>query len=135
MAKKTKKTDTAALKEVVANTMEDIDEVVTPEEIKELAESFSDDSNIDDTLENFEEDIKNAIKPVDELEAKVKEMVGDRNDINDIIAKNPGNIQNVVETELKKAEQMIDDIKKEINKIKPNNTAITSWWNGMGYDF
>lgn len=77
------------------------------------------------------------LKPLEDISSKWKEIEEAENKLNEVLSSNdPQKAENILTEEVKKAESLKKDIEKIITKPRTTNTRnVTSWWNGMGYDF
>ena len=111
-------------------------------DIEALAESIK---NVDTTIPSNEESLKEIenkiieeLKPIQNLQEKVSEMVENQEEFNKIISENPENAETIINNEIKKVEALKREVEKLINSTPIKSKKIsnmTSWWNGMGYDF
>ena len=136
----------AKKKTVVESTPVDetnvIDAYEAKVDIEALAESIK---NVDTTIPSNEESLKEIenkiieeIKPIQNLQEKVSEMVENQEEFNKIISENPENAETIINNEIKKVEALKREVEKLINSTPIKSKKIsnmTSWWNGMGYDF
>ena len=94
----------------------------------------------EEAIKEIEEKIQEELKPLQDLQSKVSEMLDGQEAFNDAIAQNPENAEAIINNELKKAEVLKSEVEKIIKATdaKPKKKIIsnmTNWWNGMGYDF
>lgn len=87
-------------------------------------------------LEEIKKEIVEKSEELEEIKTDVEKISASQNEVQESIVKEPEKAQEIVEKEIKKAEE----VKKKIEKIteKPKvkrQDNITTWWNGMGYDF
>ena len=109
-------------------------EAEQPMTVEEAIEAV--DLEIPDTEEeNIEEKIEEAMAPIEEVVNEVKEIEERRPKVEQEVLNKPEKAEEILKEELKKAEAIKAKVDKIINTKKPNNQNITSWWNGMGYDF
>ena len=93
----------------------------------------------EEAIKEIEEKIQEELKPLQDLQSKVSEMLDGQEAFNDAIAQNPENAEAIINNELKKAEVLKSEVEKIIKTTdaKPKKKIIskmTKWWNGMGYD-
>ena len=94
---------------------------------KEVIESLTDD---------IKQENEELIKPILEIK-KEMENIGNSEELNKEIAKNPEKAEEIVEEAIKKTEETKQKIEKIINQKpkKPvDNSRVTNWWNGIGID-
>ena len=94
----------------------------------------------EDTIKEIEEKIQEELKPLQNLQSKVSEMLDGQEAFNNAIAQNPENAEAIINNELKKAEVLKSEVEKIIKATdtkseKKTISNMTNWWNGMGYDF
>ena len=94
----------------------------------------------EEAIKEIEEKIQEELKPLQDLQSKVSEMLDGQEAFNDAIAQNPENAEAIINNELKKAEVLKSEVEKIIKATdakskKKTISNMTNWWNGMGYDF
>ena len=94
----------------------------------------------EEAIKEIEEKIQEELKPLQDLQSKVSEMLDGQEAFNDAIAQNPENAESIINNELKKAEVLKSEVEKIIKATdakskKKTISNMTNWWNGMGYDF
>ena len=94
----------------------------------------------EEAIKKIEEKIQEELKPLQDLQSKVSEMLDGQEAFNDAIAQNPENAEAIINNELKKAEVLKSEVEKIIKATdakskKKTISNMTNWWNGMGYDF
>lgn len=94
----------------------------------------------EEAIKEIEEKIQEELKPLQDLQSKVSEMLDGQEAFNDAIAQNPENAETIINNELKKAEVLKSEVEKIIKTTdtkskKKTISNMTNWWNGMGYDF
>ena len=94
----------------------------------------------EDTIKEIEEKIQEELKPLQDLQSKVSEMLDGQEAFNNAIAQNPENAEAIINNELKKAEVLKSEVEKIIKTTDTKSkkkiiSNMTNWWNGMGYDF
>lgn len=94
----------------------------------------------EEAIKEIEEKIQEELKPLQDLQSKVSEMLDGQEAFNDAIAQNPENAEAIINNELKKAEVLKSEVEKIIKTTdtkskKKTISNMTNWWNGMGYDF
>ena len=66
----------------------------------------------------------------------MNEVVDNEAELEKIVKQDLSKAEKSLNEELKKAEGLKNKLDKMINNTKKiSNSSITSWWNGMGYDF
>ena len=136
----------AKKKTVVESTPVDETNVIDASEAKVDIEALAEYiKNVDTTIPSNEESLKEIenkiieeIKPIQNLQEKVSEMVENQEEFNKIISENPENAETIINNEIKKVEALKREVEKLINSTPIKSKKIsnmTSWWNGMGYDF
>ena len=91
-------------------------------------------------IKEIEEKIQEELKPLQDIQSKVSEMLDGQESFNNAIAQNPENAEAIINNELKKAEVLKSEVEKIIKATdakskKKTISNMTNWWNGMGYDF
>ena len=91
-------------------------------------------------IKEIEEKIQEELKPLQDIQSKVSEMLDGQESFNNAIAQNPANAEAIINNELKKAEVLKSEVEKIIKATdakskKKTISNMTNWWNGMGYDF
>ena len=91
-------------------------------------------------IKEIEEKIQEELKPLQDLQSKVSEMLDGQEAFNNAIAQNPENAEAIINNELKKAEVLKSEVEKIIKTTDTKSkkkiiSNMTNWWNGMGYDF
>lgn len=117
------------------------DEVVKDdtESVKEAFEKASmalDKEVIESLTDDIKQENEELIKPILEIK-KEMENIGNSEELNKEIAKNPEKAEEIVEEAIKKTEETKQKIEKIINQKpkKPvDNSRVTNWWNGIGID-
>lgn len=134
MAKKVSTTNKNVEKENATKTV-DTNPVLTVEEIKENIESadVSLPTN-ENTMDAVQEKVAEMMAPVIEINEKIENISKTSDELNEIINESPEVAQEIIKAELEKVEEVKKEITKTINKLN-SNSEVTSWWNGMGYDF
>ena len=94
----------------------------------------------EEAIKEIEEKIQEELKPLQDLQSKVSEMLDGQEAFNDAIAQNPENAETIINNELKKAEVLKSEVEKIIKTTDAKSkkkiiSNMTNWWNGMGYDF
>lgn len=94
----------------------------------------------EEAIKEIEEKIQEELKPLQDLQSKVSEMLDGQETFNDAIAQNPENAESIINNELKKAEVLKSEVEKIIKTTDAKSkkkiiSNMTNWWNGMGYDF
>lgn len=94
----------------------------------------------EEAIKEIEEKIQEELKPLQDLQSKVSEMLDGQEAFNDAIAQNPENAEAIINNELKKAEVLKSEVEKIIKTTDAKSkkkiiSNMTNWWNGMGYDF
>ena len=94
----------------------------------------------EEAIKEIEEKIQEELKPLQDLQSKVSEMLDGQEAFNNAIAQNPENAEAIINNELKKAEVLKSEVEKIIKATdtkskKKTISNMTNWWNGMGYDF
>ena len=94
----------------------------------------------EEAIKEIEEKIQEELKPLQDLQSKVSEMLDGQEAFNDAIAQNPENAEAIINNELKKAEVLKSEVEKIIKTTDTKSkkkiiSNMTNWWNGMGYDF
>ena len=94
----------------------------------------------EEAIKEIEEKIQEELKPLQDLQSKVSEMLDGQEAFNDAIVQNPENAEAIINNELKKAEVLKSEVEKIIKTTdtkskKKTISNMTNWWNGMGYDF
>ena len=126
---------------VEENVIETTDVTVDVEALSESIESV--DTTLpsnEETIKEIEEKIQEELKPLQDLQGKVSEMLDGKEAFNNAIAQDPENAEAIINNELKKAEVLKGEVEKIIKttdaKLKKKTISnMTNWWNGMGYDF
>ena len=90
-------------------------------------------------IKEIEEKIQEELKPLQDIQSKVSEMLDGQESFNNAIAQNPENAEAIINNELKKAEVLKSEVEKIIKTTdtkskKKTISNMTNWWNGMGYD-
>lgn len=134
MAKKVSTTNKNVEKENATKTV-DTNPVLTVEEIKENIESadVSLPTN-ENTMDAVQEKVAEMMAPIIEINEKIENISKTSDELNEIINESPEVAQEIIKAELEKVEEVKKEITKTINKLN-SNSEVTSWWNGMGYDF
>ena len=91
-------------------------------------------------IKEIEEKIQEELKPLQDIQSKVSEMLDGQESFNNAIAQNPENAEAIINNELKKAEVLKSEVEKIIKATDAKSKKktifnMTNWWNGMGYDF
>lgn len=94
----------------------------------------------EEAIKEIEEKIQEELKPLQDLQSKVSEMLDGQEAFNTAIAQNPENAEAIINNELKKAEVLKSEVEKIIKTTDAKSkkkiiSNMTNWWNGMGYDF
>ena len=94
----------------------------------------------EEAIKEIEEKIQEELKPLQDLQSKVSEMLDGQEAFNDAIVQNPENAETIINNELKKAEVLKSEVEKIIKTTDAKSkkkiiSNMTNWWNGMGYDF
>ena len=94
----------------------------------------------EEAIKEIEEKIQEELKPLQDLQSKVSEMLDGQEAFNNAIAQNPENAEAIINNELKKAEVLKSEVEKIIKATDTKSkkkiiSNMTNWWNGMGYDF
>lgn len=94
----------------------------------------------EEAIKEIEEKIQEELKPLQDLQSKVSEMLDGQETFNNAIAQNPENAEAIINNELKKAEVLKSEVEKIIKATDAKSkkkiiSNMTNWWNGMGYDF
>ena len=116
---------------VEENVIEATEVTVDVEALSESIESV--DTTLpsnEETIKEIEEKIQEELKPLQDLQGKVSEMLDGQEAFNNAIAQNPENAEAIINNEVEKIIKATDE--KSKNKTISN---MTNWWNGMGYDF
>ena len=123
--------------------VQNVDNVINVEDIKvsaeEIAKSLdSVDTMIknDNSIEEISDKIAEELKPIQEIEKKVKEISSNQENFNKALLENPENATEIVMNEIKKAEALKEEVEKIISstKVEKSGIAMTTWWNGMNFD-
>lgn len=105
-------------------------------DVKKIEEAVTNvDTEIKDDSKKLEEakaELEETLKPVEEIEEEVKEIESRQEEIQKIIETEPEKAEEIIEKELSKATKIKEKIEKIIKKPRE---SVTTWWNGMGYDF
>lgn len=126
---------------VEENVIETTEVTIDVEALSESIESV--DTTLpsnEETIKEIEEKIQEELKPLQDLQGKVSEMLDGQEAFNNAIAQNPENAEAIINNELKKAEVLKEEVEKIIKATdakskKKTISNMTNWWNGMGYDF
>ena len=94
----------------------------------------------EEAIKEIEEKIQEELKPLQDLQSKVSEMLDGQEAFNNAIVQNPENAEAIINNELKKAEVLKSEVEKIIKTTDAKSkkkiiSNMTNWWNGMGYDF
>ena len=94
----------------------------------------------EEAIKEIEEKIQEELKPLQDLQSKVSEMLDGQEAFNNAIVQNPENAEAIINNELKKAEVLKSEVEKIIKTTDTKSkkkiiSNMTNWWNGMGYDF
>ena len=123
--------------------MQNNDNIIEVDDIKvdanEIAKSLDAvDTTItsENTIEELTAKIQEEMKPIKEIEDRVKDMLSKQDEINKALNENPNAAASIVMDEIKKAESLKEEVEKIINstKVEKPGIAMTSWWNGMNFD-
>lgn len=111
------------------------DKEVNTDAVAEAIESVDTEIKGDEKkMEEIQSEIKEALKPIEELDEKIEEFKKEQELLQTKIEADPEKIEETIKSEIKKVEALKNDIEKKINNI-PRKPDVTSWWNGMNYDF
>ena len=112
-------------------------EVEEPKTVEEAIEAVDTELTFDeDLITETAEKIEEELEPIKEISEKWKEIEEAEGKLNEILSSNdPQKAENIIAEELDKAQELKEKIEKIINKPRVSNSNVTSWWNGMGYDF
>ena len=75
------------------------------------------------------------MKPIEEVSEEVKAIEDGKKELERIVTEEPEKAEEFITNEIKKAEELKNKKEKIISKPRVSNSNVTSWWNGMGYDF
>ena len=91
------------------------------------------------TPENTElmKKLDDIITPVSEVKLEVKAITSGQKELEKIVNGDLEKAEKTLQEEVKKAKDLKNKLDKMINNTKKitNKMNVTSWWNGMGYDF
>ena len=91
------------------------------------------------TPENTElmKKLDDLITPVSEVKLEVKAITSGQKELEKIVNGDLEKAEKTLQEEVKKAKDLKNKLDKMINNTKKitNKMNVTSWWNGMGYDF
>lgn len=117
---------------------------LTPENIEKIEKALSEvDAEIkadaiEKEVDELNKELEESIDKVAEISDKVAQIT-DEKKLDGIVEKDPEEAKALIETEIKKAEDLKNEIKGKINETPKKKVSrpanVTSWWNGMGYDF
>lgn len=133
-AKTTPAVETA--KEPVIDASEKVEEEIIEAPKAETVEEAFENVNTELGSPVTEEEvakIEESVEAIAEIEAEAKEVEEGKAKLEDVAEKEPEKMEETINEEIKKADNLLNKVNKIISKPKPRN--ITSWWNGMGYDF
>lgn len=123
-----------ATEEVVTEAVEEekkdaVEDKVAEEPSEKKAEEKTKD-------EKRAEEINEALAPIQELANKVNEITESQKTLEAELSKNSDDAVNLINKEIKKAEQMKQEVEKVLNKptTKSSMGHMTTWWNGSGFD-
>lgn len=118
------------------NVIEVNDIKVDANEIAKSLDAVDTTITSENAIEELTTKIQEEMKPIKEIEDRVKDMLGKQDEINKALNENPNAAVSIVMNEIKKAESLKEEVEKIINstKVEKPGIAMTSWWNGMNFD-
>lgn len=118
------------------NIIEVDDIKVDANEIAKSLDSVDTTITSENAIEELTTKIQEEMKPIKEIEDKVKDMLNKQDEITKALNENPNAAVSIVMNEIKKAESLKEEVEKIINstKVEKPGIAMTSWWNGMNFD-
>lgn len=118
------------------NIIEVDDIKVDANEIAKSLDSVDTTITSENAIEELTTKIQEEMKPIKDIEDKVKDMLNKQDEITKALNENPNAAVSIVMNEIKKAESLKEEVEKIINstKVEKPGIAMTSWWNGMNFD-
>ena len=109
--------------------------VENTEKIMESIESVDTEIKMEEQP-SIEEELKKSIEPLEDIKNINEEILESQEALSKKIEAEPEKAEEIIKNEIKKVEEIKKNVEKIIKETKrPTNSSLTSWWNGIEYDY
>ena len=101
--------------------------------LKKAIESVNTTIDESELEKEIEEDLENAMKPIEEVSSMINDLDESQKKVAEEISNNPQNAEKTINEEIEKLKKLKAEAEKTLKKNN-NTIRFSGWWNGMGYD-